>query len=59
MELLTIQEVQKLLKISRSTIYRMQKRGVLKRVRLPETEKVLFDLDDINALIEASKKSNG
>ena len=58
MQLLTRKEVQEILKISQSTVIRMEKSGVLKRVRLPQTQKPLYDLADIEELVKASKETN-
>jgi predicted site-specific integrase-resolvase len=56
MQLLTRKEVQEMLKISESTVIRMEKKGILKRVRLPHTKKPLYDMADIEELVEASKE---
>jgi len=56
MELLTRQEVAKLLRVSQSTVIRYESRGVLKPVKLPETRTVLYDKADIKKLISESKK---
>lgn len=57
MQLLTRKEVQEMLKISESTVIRMEKKGILKRVRLPQNRKPLYDMADIEELVEASKNN--
>ncbi|MEM0353760.1 MAG: helix-turn-helix domain-containing protein [Archaeoglobaceae archaeon] len=54
MELLTRKEVMKLLKISKNTLLRYEKHGILKPIRVSE-RKVLYDANDIYALLEAKK----
>ncbi|MEM4847410.1 MAG: helix-turn-helix domain-containing protein [Thermosphaera sp.] len=55
MELLTRKDVMRLLKISKSTLLRLEKRGVLKPIRL-SNRKVLYDAKDVYALLEAKKE---
>jgi len=59
MKLIDRKELMELLKISRSTIIRLEKKGILKPVKLPESRNVLYDLADVEELINDSKKSNG
>lgn len=56
MELVTRNELAKILKVSKSTVIRYEDKGILKPVRLPDTRSVLYDMADVRALIEASKK---
>ena len=49
-ELLTRKEVMKLLKISRSTLYRLEKRGELKRIQI-SPRKILYKRKDIEELL--------
>ncbi|HRW35483.1 MAG TPA: helix-turn-helix domain-containing protein [Thermotogota bacterium] len=56
MKLLTRDEVGEILRISRSTVIRYEKKGILKPVKLPDTRTILFDYEDIQKLIETSKE---
>jgi len=61
MKLLTRDEVGEILRISKSTVIRYEKKGILKPVKLPDTRNVLYDAEDIEKLIKESKaqaKSN-
>jgi predicted site-specific integrase-resolvase len=57
MELLTRAEVKNILKISESTVIRWEKKGILKPIKIDK--KVLYELADVEELINDSKKSNG
>lgn len=52
--LITRNEAMKLLRISRSTLIRLEKSGVVKAIRISE-RKVLYDLDDIKRLLDDLK----
>ena len=58
-KLLKRKEVMEILRVSQSTIIRLERKGILKPVKLPDSRTVLYDSDDIQALIQASKESNG
>ena len=59
MKLINRKELAELLKTSQSTIIRLERKGILKPVKLPESRNVLYDLADVEELINDSKKSNG
>jgi DNA-binding transcriptional MerR regulator len=59
--LLTRDEVGEILRVSKSTVIRYERKGILKPVKLPDTRNVLYDAEDIEKLIKESKaqaKSN-
>lgn len=56
--LITREEAMNLLRVSRNTLIRLERKGIVKAVRLSD-RKVLYDLEDIKRLIEDLKtKSN-
>jgi len=59
MKLIDRKELMELLKISRSTIIRLEKKGILKPVKIENSKNILYELADVEELIQASKKSNG
>jgi len=59
MKLINRKELAELLKTSQSTIIRLERKGILKPVKLPESRNVLYELADVEELIQASKQSNG
>jgi DNA-binding transcriptional MerR regulator len=59
MQLLNRDELAEVLKVSKSTVIRLENKGLLKPIRLPDTKIVLYDLADVEELIQASKQSNG
>ena len=52
-ELLTVEEVMKVLRISRPTLYRMLKSSKLQPVKIGK--RTLFEMKDIRSLVERSK----
>jgi DNA-binding transcriptional MerR regulator len=61
LKLLTRDEVGEILRVSKSTVIRYERKGILKPVKLPDTRNVLYDAEDIEKLIKESKaqaKSN-
>ena len=61
MKLLTRDEVGEILRVSKSTVIRYERKGILKPVKLPDSRTVLYDAEDIEKLIKESKaqaKSN-
>ena len=59
MKLIDRKELMELLKISRSTIIRLEKKGILKPVKIENSKNILYELADVEELIQASKQSNG
>ncbi|MEM4203260.1 MAG: helix-turn-helix domain-containing protein [Candidatus Methanomethylicaceae archaeon] len=56
--LITREEAMNLLRVSRNTLIRLERKGIVKAVRLSD-RKVLYDLEEIKRLIEDLKtKSN-
>lgn len=53
--LMSVKEVATYLGITPSTCYGMIRKGVLVPVKIPRLERVLFDQEDIDRLIETSK----
>jgi len=61
LKLLTRDEVGEILRVSKSTVIRYERKGILKPVKLPDSRTVLYDAEDIEKLIKESKaqaKSN-
>lgn len=58
-KLLHVQEMAEILGVHPMTIRRMVERGKLPTVRIPGLARILFDPEDIERLIEASKVMAG
>jgi len=52
-EFYTRKELMKIFKVSESTIIRWEKKGLLKRFKLPGSRKALYKKSDVEKLIEA------
>lgn len=51
-EFYTRKDLMKMFKVSESTIIRWEKRGLIKKFKLPGSKKVLYRKSDIEKLIE-------
>jgi excisionase family DNA binding protein len=54
-KLLNVNEVAEILRIHPLTCRRMVKRGILKSIKIPGLDRILFDRADIEELIKISK----
>ena len=57
MELITRKEMMELLRITRTTVTRWEKSGLLQPIKIDK--KLLYDLGDIKTLIAVNKQNNG